>query len=167
LPISVSELHGLICGYVCAGLDSAGETYLRTLLSSFPKEKSREAMKALFELFTLSQQQMSSGDFAFYMLLPDDEESLPERAKAFSEWCEGFTQGITLSGIRYEDLEDDETKEALHHISEFAQLDYEAMKVSESDEKAFLEVSEYTRMAVIQLHDTLLIVQGNKDKTTH
>lgn len=155
LPISTSELHGLICGYLCAGDSQSGEHYIRTLLSGYDKAQSREALLCLFELFAFSQQQMEAGDFAFCMLLPEEHETLSMRAQAFSEWCEGFTQGITLSGIGYNELEDEEAKDALNHISEFAQLDYEELSIEEDDEKALVEVSEYTRMAVLRLYHEL------------
>lgn len=167
LPMSVSEIHGLICGYLCAGANQRGEHYIRSLLSGYDRVQSREAMLCLFELFTFSFQQMQSGDFAFYMLLPDETESLSLRAQAFSEWCEGFTQGITLSGIGYHELEDEETQDALEHISEFAQLDYSELSVGEEDEKALVEVSEYTRMAVLRLHGDLQSNDINGQESTH
>lgn len=152
LPVSASELHGLICGYLCAGASAAGEQYLRGLLGGFDKSQSKEAMLCLFELFALSQQQLQSGDFAFRMLLPEDFESLALRAQAFCDWCEGFTQGMVLSGRDINAIPDEDSQEALHHIREFAQLDQDSLQSCETDEKALMEVSEYTRLAVLQLY---------------
>lgn len=78
------------------------------------------------------------------------------RAQAFSEWCEGFTQGINMAGVSYEQLKEEEAQEALHHILEFAQLDYESLQVDEEDEMALVEVSEYTRMAILKIYGDLL-----------
>ncbi len=92
------------------------------------------------------------------MLLPEDERStLVERAKAFSEWCEGFTQGLALAGVSSREIEEEEAQEALQHLTEFAELDYESLDVDEEDEHALMEVSEYTRMAVIRLHNDLMM----------
>lgn len=167
LPVSASELHGLICGYLCAGESTIGEQYLRSLLGGYDKSQSRDAMLCLFELFALSQQQMNSGDFAFRMLLPDDYESLPVRAQAFCDWCEGFSQGMTLSGRGVYELEDEDSQEALEHIIDFAQLDHDGLNACETDEKALMEVSEYARMAVLQLYHERQSSEAQGDTASH
>ena len=154
LPISLSEIHGLLCGYLALGADSQAETYLRALLSSKKNTQSRTLTLALFELHAISQQQLAEFGFDFQMLLPNEEASLNERAQAFSDWCEGFSQAITLSGLAIDTLDDD-TQNALQHITEFADLDHESLHVDEDDERALLDITEYTRMAVIQLYTEL------------
>lgn len=165
LPISISEIHGLFCGYICAGTENSGESYIRSVLSGFKKEEARDALLCLFELYTFSQQQIDSGDFSFYMLLPDSHETLMNRAQAFSEWCEGFSQGMHLSDVHQNDFSDAEAQEALSHIQEFAQLDYEELSVEESDEKALMEVSEYTRMAVLRLYTERQMQKAEQSET--
>ncbi|WED42877.1 YecA family protein [Legionella cardiaca] len=157
LPISGSELHGIMCGYLAAGANNEGEAYLRALMVKNKKDDAvRAAALAIFDVFLISQQQLVNFDFEFQLLLPDEQESLIARAQAFGEWCEGFTQGITMAGISYEQLQEDESQEALQHILEFAQLDYESLEVDEEDEKALVEVSEYARMAVLRIYGDLL-----------
>ncbi|ARG96239.1 UPF0149 family protein [Legionella micdadei] len=169
LPFSGSELHGMMCGYLCAGAASEGEAYLRALTSSKKDKSTRAAALAIFEVYTISQQQLGNFDFGFELLLPSEEESLMDRAQAFSEWCEGFTQSMAISGINAEQFQEEESQEALQHLQEFAQLDYESLEVNEEDEKALMEVSEYARMAVLRLYGDLK--SSNSDhgstKTTH
>ncbi|ASQ47442.1 UPF0149 family protein [Legionella clemsonensis] len=168
LPISGSELHGVMCGYLCAGAITEGEAYLRALTVKAKKdEATRAAAMAMFDVFLISQQQLTNFDFEFQLLLPDDEESLMTRAQAFGEWCEGFTQGIAMAGVNYEQLQEKEAQEALHHILEFAQLDYESLQVDEEDEKALVEVSEYTRMAVLKIYGDLLEDNPRDSRTAH
>ncbi|HAZ7574486.1 UPF0149 family protein [Legionella sp. PATHC032] len=157
LTMSGSELHGIMCGYLCAGADSQGEAYIRALLNNKKDEQSRNALLSMFSVFSISQQQMNNFDFEFEMLLPDDNESLVVRAQAFSEWCEGFTQGLTIVGVGMEQFYEEESQEALQHLIEFAELDCESLEVGEEDEKALMEVSEYTRMAVLRLHSDLVL----------
>lgn len=163
LPVSASELHGVMCGYLCAGAEKAGESYLRALTFHKKEEGVRDAQMALFQVYTLSQQQINALDFEFQLLLPDDEQPLSERAEAFSQWCEGFTQGLTMAGIDMESFEE-ESQETLQHIYEFAELDCETLDISEEDESALMEVSEYTRMAVLRLHSDILTNQPIGDK---
>lgn len=152
LTVSGSELHGIMCGYLCAGAFHEGEIYLRALLLNNMKDKlMQNAMLSVFELYEISKQHIANIDFEFKMLLPDDESPLAERAQAFGEWCEGFTQGITLAGISYDELEEDDSQEALQHLFEFAHLDYQTLNINEDDEKSLVEVSEYARMAILRL----------------
>ncbi|HAT8179207.1 TPA: UPF0149 family protein [Legionella pneumophila] len=157
LTMSGSELHGIMCGYLCAGADSQGEAYIRALLNNKKDEQSRNALLSMFSVFSISQQQINNFDFEFEMLLPDDNESLVIRAQAFSEWCEGFTQGLTIAGVGMEQFYEEESQDALQHLIEFAELDCESLEVGEEDEKALMEVSEYTRMAVLRLHSDLVL----------
>lgn len=169
LPFSGSELHGMICGYLCAGAAYEGEAYLRALTSNKKDQSTRAAVLAIFEIYTISQHQLGNFDFGFEMFLPGEHEPLLERAQAFSEWCEGFTQSMSVSGIDSARLQEEESQEALQHIQEFAQLDYESLRVDEEDEKALVEVSEYARMAVLRLYSDLKennIEHGSK-KITH
>ena len=162
LPISGSELHGVMCGYLCAGATNEGEAYLRALITNKNDPDLRRAALALFGVYAISQQQMGSFDFQFQLLLPDENDPLAERAQALSEWCEGFTQGITLAGIDYNQLQEEDAQEALQHLTEFAQLDYHALQIEEEDEHALMEVSEYARMAVLHIHVDLQASQLKK-----
>lgn len=155
LPISISELHGVLCGYICAGASSKGEDYLSALMLSKKNEVTRPAVLMLFDIFSISQQQITGFDFEFQLLLPGDDDDLRERAQAFSEWCEGFVQGLTISGIDFDAFDDEEAEESAQHIAEFSQLDYEGLKMSEDDEKALMEVHEYTRLAVLRIYGDL------------
>lgn len=168
LPVSTSALHGMMCGYLCAGADAQGESYLRALLNNKKDEQSRNAVLAMFEVFSISQQQITHFDFEFQMMLPDDHESLIERAQAFSEWCEGFTQALTLSGVSMDQFYEEEAQDALQHLIEFAELDCDTLDVDDEDERALMEVSEYARMAVIRLHGDLKLNErerGGSDLT--
>lgn len=156
LPISISELHGVVCGYLCAGAGSQAETYIRALATRQKSAEMRNATSALFNLFSISQQQIENFDFEFQLLLPEESEPLPERAKAFSDWCGGFIQGLNLVGIGFDVLHEEEAQDALQHIADFAELDHEEVRIGEEDERALMEVSEYTRMAVLRIHGDLL-----------
>lgn len=155
LPISGSELHGMMCGYLCAGAIHKGEEYLRALMLNKKDELTKAAILALFDVYAVSHQQIVNLDFDFQLLLPDDDEPLPIRAQAFSEWCEGFTQGLYMTGINMDQIEEEEVQEAIEHIAEFAQLDYGSLQISEEDETALMEVSEYARMAVLRIYGDL------------
>ncbi len=169
LPISASELHGVLCGYLCAGAIHEGESYIRALMTNKNDKSQRGALLALFGVYAISQQQITNFDFAFQLLIPEDDHSLIERAKAFSEWCEGFTQGMTLSGVSCDSLHEEDAQEALQHLTEFAELDYQALHIDEEDEQALMEVSEYVRMAVLHIYSDIKAQHTNngQSETAH
>lgn len=170
LPISPSELHGMMCGYLCAGATAQGEGYLRALLGNRKDEESRLVARSMFEVYTISQHQLAEQDFGFELMLPPDEAPLFDRAVAFSEWCEGFVQGLDISDVAVDEIVDEEAQEAFQHIIEFADLDVDSLDVDEEDENALMEVIEFTRVAVVGLHGELMkdaTRQGGAKKTTH
>jgi len=159
----------LMCGYLCVGAINEGASFLRALTSSKAAEPTREAALVLFGVYAVSQQQMVSINFEFELLLPDDEEPLAERAQAFSEWCSGFSQGVSAAGLDPDQLQDEESQEALQHLDEFAQLDYSGLQIDEEDERALVEVSEYARMAVLRIHADILSshLNNGQSETAH
>lgn len=168
IQISVSELHGIICGYLCAGAVDQGEVYIRSLLTDNKSSVKKDANLALFNLYTVSQHQISTFDLGFQLFLPDIEESLTVRAEAFSQWCSGFMEGLTMAGVNITEIPGKDAKDAIIHITQFADLDYEALSVGEEDEKALMEVNEYTRMAVLQIHNAIQPKKfGDNSKTAH
>lgn len=152
LPISASELHGVMCGYLASGSHRLGESYLRALIVKKNEAMTRDAARMLFSLYTITEQQLQGSDFEVSLMLPDDSAPIFERARAFSEWCEGFSQGLTVSGLQLSELSSEEAKEAVEHITEFADLDYESVSVDETDEKALTDVVEHTRMGFLHIY---------------
>ena len=170
LPFSASKLHGLMCGYLCAGANNEGAQYLRALITNTSDVAAiRSAVLSLFGVYAISQQQIGRFDFEFQLLLPDDEAPLAERAEAFSEWCEGFIEGLTMVGVSDNELQEDDTQEAFQHLLQFSQLDHQALKINEDDERSLMEVSEYARMAVLRIHADLLAnhLKDSASETSH
>jgi uncharacterized protein YgfB (UPF0149 family) len=163
LSLSCSSLHGTICGFLCASEPSEGERYLRSFMVDSKNPEVRSAILALFDIFTISQQQISDSDLSFQLFLPDDHAPITDRIQAFSEWCAGFVEGLAMAGVEIEDLEDEESQEAFNHLKEFSELSPENLESDDEDEKALMEVSEYTRMTVLRLHMDLQ-AQGNEGK---
>ena len=169
LSISGSELHGMMCGYLSAGAVQKGDAYLRALLAHQNNAIIRTAAPVLFEVYAISQQQIEGSGFEFQLLLPDEDEPLLNRVKSFSEWCDGFTQGIRMAGVDMDTFQDDDAQDAIEHITEFAELDYHSLQFDEDDERALTEISEYARMAVLHIYSDLTANRQGLDdpETTH
>lgn len=151
LPFSLSQLHGLICAYICASNPERATSFIHALVTQACHPVSPEVKTLLFELLTFSEHQIQELEFSFHLLVPDEYNDLNVRAQAFSEWCEGFLQGLQTCQIVEGSFTDPEARETLMHFQDFSQLDYENLSVTEEDEKAFMEIYEYARLAVLRI----------------
>jgi uncharacterized protein YgfB (UPF0149 family) len=166
LPVSVSKVHGILCGFLSAGLATEAETTLRGLTLGDNNPAHREAIQTLFLLLSISQEQITHCHFDFQLLIPNDESPLDERAIALSEWCEGYIQSLEQCGIDYHDFHDEDTQEAVAHLKGFSLLDYDSIEFTEEDERAFFEIYDYARLAVIQLYEDIRLTKKQDARNT-
>lgn len=163
-----SEAHGIMCGLICAGIEGTGISYFDLILgidkhdNSAGREFCREQLLALYQYSSNKLHEMA---FDFALLLPEEDNILSLRAQALSDWCRGFTTGIELAKLD-KTIFSEESTDALFHISEIAKLDYATVQVNEDDEKAYIEVMEYVRMAVLMIYAELASDQGTGKKIT-
>jgi hypothetical protein len=161
-----AETHGMLCGFIAAGNKMDGKSWIDIILghTAFKTKKNRNTILALYEV---SFEKLVSVEFDFKLLLPSDAEPLPTRAEALSHWCQGFLAGLKLAGIDIRRGVSADSQEALHHLTEISQLDYEIIEISETDEIAFVEVSEYVRMAIILIYTEIMLAQSTKSGASH
>lgn len=99
LATNFSELHGGLCGSLCAGGLSASKAWTSEWLAESaagdPGADIRESLEVL-ELRTW--QALSRSAFSFEPLLPDDDEALETRVEALAAWCQGFLTGLGSVG---------------------------------------------------------------------
>lgn len=151
-PYSVSQLHGLLCGYVCANQTHEAHRFLHQFVSSPQMKLSDITQTELFELLSHSEALIQQTEFDFQLYLPEDQAPLTERAQAFSEWCQSFLQSLHLCHIQERSFQDPDAREIMESFQAFAELDYEILASTEEDEMTFFEIYEYARLAVLDLH---------------
>lgn len=143
---TVSELHGIICGKLCAGNTEEDATLTWQLLGQENKPS-----KILSDLIIRLQmniiEQLNAEDFSFQLLLPDDEEELALRLHALGNWCEGFISGFGGAYAKGDSSLLEETREVLKDFTAIANVDDSGQEPAENDEQDFMEVQEYVRMA--------------------
>lgn len=167
LNLDSSELHGMVTGLIVGGASKQAEAYLRTLTMSKSGAQYHQGMNALFSLYTITHTCLFNFEFNFQLLLPDDDVALEHRLLAFINWTQGFLQGLDMSGISLEDFESEENIEVLQHLEDFADMDIENIEASEQDEQAYLDVTEYVRLAVMQLFCDLNEGESDSKQTAH
>ncbi|MDX9873281.1 MAG: UPF0149 family protein [Spongiibacteraceae bacterium] len=146
--LSPAELHGLLSGTLAAGRRYSRPEWLRVIqeqdgLSSPPDERTGDA---LFRLYEYTQAALTTDAFDFEPLLADEDAPLTVRAATLGHWCHGFLSGFGLAGGRAADAE---IEEALRDIAAVAQV--VAEDESEASENDFFTVSEYIRLAVLNI----------------
>jgi len=151
---NASEAHGMICGFICAGSKMDGQSWLEHIVGH-PDKANDNASQYLLDLYELSSVQLRSAMFDFALLLPDDDDELMTRAACLGDWCYGFLVGLELSGIDLEADDYEELEEILQHFAEIANIDYDSVEISNEDEAAYIEVVEYTRLAVVAAYQEI------------
>lgn len=135
-------------GMLCANDRTTAEYWLSELLDNESPIGAAE-QQVLVRLFDETRRLLASDDFAFDLFLPDDDTALNHQVLALKNWCQGFLFGIgathLVSGISKE------VQEILKDISEFTKLDTDVE--GEEDERAYTEITEYLRSAVLLLRD--------------
>ena len=148
--LSAAEAHGMATGMLCVDEQAESASWLVELLddsSSVPEENKN----VLVRLFEETRRLLASDEFEFDLFLPEDDASLIEQVEALKNWCRGFLFGVS-SGTSAANFPKD-AREILKDIVEFTKLDANAE--GDEDERAYMEITEYLRSAVLLLRDEL------------
>ncbi len=154
--LGAADLHGSLCGYLCAG--GQGEQRfleamsLRELLSA---DADATARAAVARLFRRSGSDLDDVEFAFEPLLPDSEHPLTERTDALLQWCQGFVGGLGLGGFADEKRLSTDGREVLHDFAEIARSSISHDRDEEVDETALAELIEFARVGALLLREDL------------
>jgi len=155
--IEPSELHGAMCGLLCARNMSTFDNVVEHLLQS-PDEDNllyREALDNLSELFDSTNQQINDPNCDFHLLIPQDD-SVEELVFSLGEWCQGFLLGLSLGGVQDPAGLPEEGAEIAKDFLEIARAGslYE-IEDSEEDEHSYEELMEYVRVGVLLINEIL------------
>lgn len=146
--MSAAEVHGLAAGMLCVREDAEFD---RWLVAIFEQPEDVESLPVaskqdLFAVFAGTAEILKLEDFSFDLFLPSDDEYLHLRAKALSEWCQGFLYGFAYMGVTDGDEWGEESKGVLKDMLEISRIDSEGS--DDADEQAFMELQEYVRLGV-------------------
>jgi hypothetical protein len=161
--IMPSEVHGTLCGLLCANTSAEAEVWQKAL---WPNQPSGDLLAAeAYEIFKTShditRRQLNDPNCEFQMLLPDDDDSLDQRVHALGDWCQGYLIGLSLGGIKdFAPLPDD-AREIAQDMLEIARAGttYE-LEGNEEDENAYTELVEYLRVGVLLINEELQPTQA-------
>jgi uncharacterized protein YgfB (UPF0149 family) len=159
IGINASELHGSLCGYLCAGGAAGTNAWCEALALEALQDlitDDADARRTFGQFFSESRARLIDPQFGFEPLLPD-VDAVPARAAALVEWCRGFVGGLGLAGNDASDTLSDDSQEVLADLSRIAASDLSSGD-GDDDEADFTEVLEYVRMGVLLLQSELTAV---------
>ncbi len=152
-----AEAHGLLSGVVAAGGRAAPSVWLEHLLGegNTLSAAAGECSELLAGLQDEILCQLHDDAFGYALLLPPDSSTLPTRTRALGEWCRGFLFGLVLGGVREDRSLPASVSEVMRDFFEISHAGFSTDAPDESDEAAYLEITEYVRMSVVLLHEEL------------
>ncbi|MGO0308773.1 UPF0149 family protein [Endozoicomonas acroporae] len=144
-----SEIHGYLCGLFSAGAHPGLEKWLEQLAEQMGDQSIDEpARQLLSQLFLHTQNELNSGSLAATLLLPDDDEALGLRTQSLGIWCQSFISGFGQG------LDSRQVSEMVEEVlRDFAEISLiETAEESEESEKLYVEVSEFVRLAWLNVY---------------
>ena len=161
--VSPSQMHGCLCGVLCAGAPTEAEYGLDALSQALDIVMHGELASRIMQLYAVTELAMKDEEFTFLPLLPDDDEEIGLRASALASWCDGFMSGFAYVIAGNEETAaalSDDTGEVLRDIAAMAQAHADG-EVEEGAEDSYMELVEYLRAAVVNVFfDSLANAEG-------
>ncbi len=148
-----AELHGDLCGQLCAGQTPDLDTWLRQAMQFMEVSQldSDDSKVELAELLEQTETGIKDQDLGFKLLIADEDFSLNERMQTLLEWCEGFLSALVDNEHFKEGKLSQELKDALKDLEQIAEMD-EPLDEDEQNEQDLFAVSEYVRMTAMMLY---------------
>lgn len=154
--LGAADLHGSLCGFLCAGGHGV-EHFLEavSLQELLHADADAGARSAVARLIHKSGSDLDSDQFTLVPLLPDDERPLLERTEALLQWCQGFVGGLGLGGFADEKSLSPDGREVLRDLLEIARTQVSHDADEEVDETALAELTEFARVGAMLLREDL------------
>lgn len=149
-----AEIHGILCGMLCVDSHTPAHRWLDQV-NSESTGINLLGQGALHELFEATVAQLGDIQLSFRLLLPDDDQDLPQRTEALSHWCQGFLFGLGLV-IDSDRQLPTELREFFGDLTKLSQVDFlDTDDATDSDEADYAEIVEYIRVGVMLTNQEL------------
>jgi yecA family protein len=165
--MGAAEAHGALCGMLCA----RGTVELSEWVDHVVGEQEQgsellhDVVHKMSDLLQATMEMMNDATGEFRLLLPDEDDPLPERVDALASWCQGFIYGLAAGGITEESELPEDTDELLQDLIEISRarhdVDEEEEQESDAsdDEVAYMEIEEYVKVGVLNIYEDLQPIQ--------
>lgn len=155
LQSSPSEIHGCLTGLLASGAPVEAESALVALADVLDLNVHGELASQAMELYNVTASSLVDEEFDFHALLPDDEADIEDRTNSLAAWCSGFLGGLAQGRASLTDSDSKltrQSREILKDIEAFSQAGLDEEVSEEESEESYFEISEYLRVAVLNIH---------------
>ncbi|MCT8344276.1 MULTISPECIES: YecA family protein [Photorhabdus] len=168
VALTAAEMHGLISGLLCGGNRDSSWQVLVHDLANDGLAFSHPLAQQLRELREITFESLDDSNFAFGLLLPDEEDNVYERADALAGWVNHFLLGLGVAQPKFADKK--EINEIIGDLRNIGLLGYEEGDDQEELAQALEEVLEYVRVAAqlcyIAFTEPKTVLIAKNDKPT-
>lgn len=166
--VALAELHGGVCGALCARGVAAARRWLADCLADQELTSSpRAGADELDELIEVSAQMLVDPELKFELLVPDDDAPLGEQVQALASWCQGFLNGIGTTAPQ--DAAGAELTEILRDFAEIGRAGLSEDEAAGKDQPDFAlaEIHEYVRVGVQLVFEELAAARDAATRDVH
>jgi uncharacterized protein YgfB (UPF0149 family) len=151
--VALAELHGGVCGALCAGGAAAARRWLTDWLDDQQVQVASGGVGGdLEQLLDTTAKALDDHELEFEPLLPNDDAPLAEQVEALASFCQGFLSGIgsTASAGAHRSAEADAVGEILRDFAEIGRAGLSEDEAAGRDQPDFAlaEIHEYVRVSV-------------------
>ena len=149
--VALAELHGGVCGALCAGGPAAARRWVTDSLDDIEQGASAAALvDDLEELIGTSSKMLEDEELKFEPLLPSDDAPLPEQVEALAVWCQGFLGGVGSTAPAHGPAESAALREVLRDFAEISRAGLSENEAAGEDQPDFAlaQIHEYVRVSV-------------------
>jgi uncharacterized protein YgfB (UPF0149 family) len=159
--VAIAELHGGVCGALCAAGAHAAQRWLINCLDDLDLAAAPAGVAEELEaLIGASSKMLVDDELAFEPLLPDDDAPLEEQVQALALWCHGFLDGVSASPQALADV-----PQLNEILADFAEISRAGLSNDEAagegrPDFALAQIHEYVRVSVQLVFEELSSVRN-------
>lgn len=166
--VALAELHGGVCGALCArGVDAARRWLVDSLDDADIGASPATVADDLEQMLGASAKMLEDTELTFEPLLPSDDAPLPEQVEALAAWCQGFSSGVgtTAPGS----VESEALGEILRDFAEISRAGLSDDEAAGQDQPDFAlaEIHEYVRVSVQLAFEELAPLRAAAAREVH
>ena len=130
-------------------------------------EPNVEIQEPVIAMYTITQAQLSSGDYDLQPFLPDADSEMEQRTQALSQWCHGFLTGFGSAGIAADAEFTSDQADSLRDIASIVQVtvDEEEDRDEDDQESDYTDLVEHTRIIAMNFYEDNLQEIQDKEKS--
>jgi len=152
IGFSAAFTHGLLSAYCCP--HDLGQRWATVLVTEMDPMNvlQVEALKRLNCYKNDIAAALGDADFAFQLVLNDEDAGLQENVLALRDWASGYWLGVDAIGLA-KTLDDDYSREFIGDLPAITAIDVPLLASDDGEQQNdFVEIAEYCRMGAVSLY---------------